>query len=295
MTYRDLQDNGIIRSLIKYFLIIVGALGVLAVIVRLAELYLAVTLYSWFFEKVREYSGFPDLLSGAIAIWLAVAAFFVLPTLAYSIFFRKKKGIVLLALIFSVFCVGLYFLQQPREGLFFNPITGKARFKYAEIPDGSIELFPLGYNYHPRYSTKLKSITPEIVIKYEKQVQGVYESRASEPTQDLSLGKKSQDVTHRLLVDEYIKVLENDRMSDYLRKDAAGELARLGDKKATLALIKVLDAEDIYIRAQAVRSLGILRDNRAIPALVKLVANDRSADVRYEAGIALRLINGELK
>lgn len=151
---------------------VVGTAVVLAValiLVRLFDLLLALTLYSWFFGKIREYGGFPDLVSGAISIWLMALLLLSLPAVVSAIFFKKRRAIVLIAVLLSGWCVGLYFLSQPREGCYFNAITGTPWYKYARLPNGRVELFPLGYNYHPRYRIPLEPLTQPIAWEYENQ------------------------------------------------------------------------------------------------------------------------------
>lgn len=76
------------------------------------------------------------------------------------------------------------------------------------------------------------------------------------------------------------------------RRDAARELGRLGDRRATLPLVRIVETERFDAIAEiAIESLGRLGDKRAVPAL-RRIASDPSRDrfTRDAATTALRRI-----
>ncbi len=75
----------------------------------------------------------------------------------------------------------------------------------------------------------------------------------------------------------------------YLRKQVAGALGQIGDKRATLPLFNCLDREiDEYAKAGIVDAIGIIGDERAIPLLQnfsKTLKNDRYLSYRVKKAL----------
>lgn len=159
-------------TLKRWFAVGGGVLGTLLLsflILRFIDLFLSLSLYSWFFARVQSLSGFTDEITGAIAIWLTAAVVLLAPAVVASLLWDKRKAVLIIALCVSGWFVLSFLFTEPRDGYYFNPMTGAPRYKYTRKPDGKIELLPMGYRYDPHYGTKLESITPEIFKEYEQQ------------------------------------------------------------------------------------------------------------------------------
>ncbi len=138
--------------------------------IRLLDLLMAWGLYSWFFGNIRDAAGLPDTLNGAVSVWFTVIALLLIPTFLSVLFFRQTtKKMLIIASAVSGWVVVMYFLAQPRQDQYFNPMTGQAMYKYYQNPDGNVEFFPLGYKFHPRYGTPLLPLTPEVIRQMEEQ------------------------------------------------------------------------------------------------------------------------------
>lgn len=84
-----------------------------------------------------------------------------------------------------------------------------------------------------------------------------------------------------------------DKMDDELRVEIISLLTRMGTD-AVLPVIEILDSENSFTRQNAATVLGHIRDERAIPALKKIVEDPREDEHTVkEAKIALRLITGK--
>lgn len=153
--------------------VMVIGLAVMFVLSRLLYPLMIWQLYGWFFQPLKRAFRFPDLITGAISIWVVTLIALVLPALLYTLFFRRLwKSAVIISTAVSVVMVAAYFLEQPRKGEYFTATEGKPLYKYAEV-DGKIELFPLGYNYDPHTQSKLELVNWEVVKRHERQSQNV--------------------------------------------------------------------------------------------------------------------------
>ncbi|MEK7174216.1 MAG: hypothetical protein AAB759_01005 [Patescibacteria group bacterium] len=163
----------------RYATIAFVVLLAFVVLYYLGDILMGWSLYSWFFARIHEGAGLNDLLAGAMAVWCMAIVVIALPTLASSFLWKnRRKAILMVATGVSVWFVGFYFLSQPKEGQFFSPITGKAQYRYARARDGTIEIFPLGYRYHPRYGTKLEELSTEAMREYDDQRQRTIDEKA---------------------------------------------------------------------------------------------------------------------
>ena len=160
--------NQVVRRILIAVVVLIGGFLTL----RLLDLLLVWSLYSWFFQTIRNASGMPDTLNGAFSIWLVAITLMLLPTF-FSVLFWKRdpKKVALIVTAVSAWLVVVYFLSLPKEGRFFNPMTGKAMYRYSYTPDGKIDFFPPGYNFHPRYGTKLELVTPELVKEMDRKAE----------------------------------------------------------------------------------------------------------------------------
>lgn len=158
--------NETVRRILVGVAVVIG--GFLAF--RLLNLLMVWSLYSWFFQMIKSAAGIPDTLNGAFSIWLVAITVLLLPTF-FSILFWKRdpKKVALIVGAISAWLVVVYFISQPKEGRFFNPMTGQAMYRYSPTPEGKIDLFPLGYKFHPRYGNELQLVTPHLVREMDKK------------------------------------------------------------------------------------------------------------------------------
>lgn len=152
------------------FLVVVVVGGFLAF--KLFDLLTVWWLYSWFFQAIRNASGMPDTLNGAFSIWLVTITLMLLPTFLSVVFWKRDpKKVLLVVSAVSVWLVIVYFMSLPKEGRFFNPMTGQAMYRYSLTPEGKIELFPVGYKFHPRYGDVLQPVTPELIKEMDQKAE----------------------------------------------------------------------------------------------------------------------------
>ena len=80
--------------------------------------------------------------------------------------------------------------------------------------------------------------------------------------------------------------------SSLVRFAAVRALERLGDERATDALLALLDDDHESVREAAVQALGQVGGERAVPVLVRML-DDRSRYVRGAAAAALGQVGGD--
>lgn len=92
---------------------------------------------------------------------------------------------------------------EPKDGHFFNTITGEPLYWYAKLPGGTYEFFD-GPGFHPTTRAKLEPVTPEIVTTWQ---------RAAMPTgTTTALGEQFPEARTRLLRSEDIRGWDNDKI-----------------------------------------------------------------------------------
>jgi hypothetical protein len=128
----------------------------------------------------------------------------LLPTFFSMIFWKRNpKKVMLIVGAVSCWIVVVYFISQPQEGRFFNPMTGQAMYRYARTSDNKIDLFPLGYKFHPRYGTRLESVTPEVVREIDRRAaeavaaQEQEKERQRQATASALLAQKEQELAQQ--------------------------------------------------------------------------------------------------
>jgi HEAT repeat protein len=75
------------------------------------------------------------------------------------------------------------------------------------------------------------------------------------------------------------------------RRIAIQELVTLRNPASAPAVIEALKDKDDYVRTQAVRALGFMRYAAAGPQITRMLAEDKSREVRESAALSLRFIN----
>jgi len=159
------------KKFLKHVVVGVCVVAGLLLSLRLLDLLMMWGLYSWFFQSIIRVGGINEYIAGATSIWFTAVVLLLLPIALSSFLFRRQvKSLLIISACFSLWFVILYFLSQPKEGEYFNAITGTGRVVWFKNPQGKIGILPLGYKFDPHYGIKTQLITPPVVIDYEKQV-----------------------------------------------------------------------------------------------------------------------------
>lgn len=92
--------------------------------------------------------------------------------------------------------------------------------------------------------------------------------------------------------DDLLALATSEQEEGDLRGLACWHLARLGDDRALAPLVHCLHAEDVDLRRQAARCLGILDGDEAGARLVECLEQEQDPDVRMYAAHSLGMIGG---
>jgi HEAT repeat protein len=107
--------------------------------------------------------------------------------------------------------------------------------------------------------------------------------------------KKAETLGDKQLA-KLVKILENGEYYSFdepAKADAVTALGLLGDERAVPVLIARLENEEKdVLRLHIIRALGWTKSPKAVPALEKTLKNDRYAQCRRLAAIALTGITG---
>jgi bilin biosynthesis protein len=90
------------------------------------------------------------------------------------------------------------------------------------------------------------------------------------------------------LIPEFVHLLHD--KNPYVRGESAKSLGRLGDATILKHLLEALGDEAKYVRIRAAGAIGRIPDPAAIPALEKVLMEDREDDVRHRAAETLLMI-----
>jgi len=89
-------------------------------------------------------------------------------------------------------------------------------------------------------------------------------------------------------VDNLKKLLEELKSEDCIdREEAAEDLGRLGDIRASDSLIAALEDEEPYVRGAAATSLGVLKVIGAVEPLLDMLKTEYRTDVLRDIAFAL--------
>lgn len=243
----QLDDRFSARNKLKFagLLLLFSVIGVCLLFFgfRILDLLLAVSLYSSFFQAVRSTGAFPDAVSSAISVWLTTAAFLAIPVAITAFLKRRPRDVLAIALLLSSYLVILHLMASSNPGLYFNPFTGSPRFVYHKATDRKIELFPLGYTFHPRYGTKLHPVTANVILEYETQQSRLntvsVDSDDQIDDEDTSDPPKTPDsipIHARKAVDRYSGTVEV--TSAYVNGEFRPEVLKVGEIFSEPALVE---------------------------------------------------------
>ncbi|MFH1621881.1 MAG: HEAT repeat domain-containing protein [Candidatus Omnitrophota bacterium] len=107
----------------------------------------------------------------------------------------------------------------------------------------------------------------------------------------LAVSDKVKGEMEKKEIQNYIMDLQSDNTK--LRRKAAFELGKIGDKRAVPYLIKTLEDRDVYVRSNAICALGELRDKNAVSALLERFGKEDRATMRCFIIGALSQIDDE--
>ena len=89
-------------------------------------------------------------------------------------------------------------------------------------------------------------------------------------------------------MDNLKKLLEELKSEDCIdREEAAEDLGRLGDIRASDSLIAALEDEEPYVRGAAATSLGVLKVIGAVEPLIDMLKTEYRTDVLRDIAFAL--------
>lgn len=129
-------------------------------------------------------------------------------------------------------------------------------------------------------------MTDDFVLRMRAVVERVAEDHRARVRADLeALERAGADSYERLM-----QLAQDPRVSTDVRGTACWVLARLGDQRAALILIGLLQDADDSVRGEAARSLGVLGATRAVRPLIRLLQREASARVREAATFSLGLL-----
>jgi len=95
------------------------------------------------------------------------------------------------------------------------------------------------------------------------------------------------------VVPALIRALKTDP-SAKVRANAAMSLGQLGNDETVQVLLKCLADTDAFVRGIVIYSLGLMKAQQAIPALLKILSNDPDKETRMAAADALAQLNSEV-
>ena len=98
------------------------------------------------------------------------------------------------------------------------------------------------------------------------------------------------------LVEVLMKMADNAEMEEYTRRSAVEALGAIRDQRAVPLLMKVLKGiqkDNLNLRSAAIKALGCIGDAQAAPALVPLL-NDKDASIQSDALTAVRQLQSPL-
>jgi len=75
-------------------------------------------------------------------------------------------------------------------------MTGQAMYRYSQTPDGKIDLFPMGYKFHPRHGNKLELVTPNLIKDMDRKAMEAVaaQKREQERQRQILVQKAAEEV-----------------------------------------------------------------------------------------------------
>lgn len=128
-------------------------------------------VYQYFFEQFRGLGVASDHLAGAAAIAAMTVTVLLVRELIWKfILWRTTEGTLIFGGAVVVWMLVLYIMSIPGECEYFNPMSGSARFKYAQNDKGEVVFYPLGYRFNPKSGEQLEVFTPEAAKRLKEKM-----------------------------------------------------------------------------------------------------------------------------
>ena len=158
--------NSNLFSVLKYAGIATGIIGGTFFLFRIMDAIFFWSFYSSIFEKIQKLGGFEDSITGMITILVTAILMLVFPVAIGAFLTGNRKKLLLVAGVAALWFLGTFILSRPREGEYFNKVTGAPQYKYCTASDGQASLHNIGYNFDPKTGQKLELFTSEVAKKH---------------------------------------------------------------------------------------------------------------------------------
>jgi len=154
----------------KWLAAIILVVAAVFITFRISEAIFFFGIYRSWFSSFHG-AGLPDGVSGLLAFLCALGTFAAVPSLLSLLFWRRSlKSYATVGGVALGLALVSYFLSQPGEGQYFNPVSGSPMYKYSKDANGNISLFSVGYSFDPVSGRKLEPVNTQIIEVYLKQL-----------------------------------------------------------------------------------------------------------------------------
>ena len=139
---------------------------------RLLDLLMLWGFFSTFTSTFRNLGITNDYLVSALSVAMMTIVALLLQHLVWKFILRRtEQGTLIFGAVITVWMLLMYFVSLPKAGEYFNPVTGQPCYVYTILPDGEIDLKPLGYKYHPITGEEMQPLTKEVVKENADKIQ----------------------------------------------------------------------------------------------------------------------------
>ncbi len=147
---------------------------------RLLDFLMLWSVFGTFASTFRNLGMTNDYLVNALSVaGLTVAALLFKHLIWKFVLRRTTEGTLIFGAAVTLWMVVLYGLSLPKPGEYFNPSTGQPRNVYIILPNGEIDIKPLGYKYHPATGDEMLPLTKEAMKLYADKVKSFEKSRTT--------------------------------------------------------------------------------------------------------------------
>ena len=202
--------NWLKRNWAKVVTLVLAAL----VGMRILDLLMLWGLFSKFASTFRGLGVTNDNLVNAISVALMTVAALVLRYIFWKFIFRRtEQGTLLFGGIITAWMLLLYFVSLPSAGAYFNPVTGQPRYVYALLPDGEIDLKPLGHKYHPYTGEEMFPLTKEALKQNVDKIRRFEKRQPKSETPPIAQTVSAKTAPDPVRTAEYPRFLTNPHIS----------------------------------------------------------------------------------
>jgi hypothetical protein len=151
------------------------------VILRVLDLLSLKWLYEYFATTFSDIGITNQYLVSALGVAMMTITALLTGELFSNIVLRRtKEGTAVAGLALVTWLLFLYLLTLPKDGEYINPVTGEHRFVYVILPNGEIDIKPLGYKFHPETGQAMQPLTPYEITRHREKIER-WEKRKNEP------------------------------------------------------------------------------------------------------------------